>query len=233
MRGLSSVGFDGLPGTKKEVEAIKRLLDDKSLSSTLRTGAEATETSVKDIDGQAPRILHIATHGFFFSENQVRSLDMLRFISKDESQSWADLEDKALTRSGLLMAGANGVLLGEDLPMEMDDGILTAQEISRLDLRGLDLVVLSACKTGNGEVSGDGVFGLQRAFKKAGAQTIVMSLSEVQDEATQILMTSFYDNLLQGLSKREAFHRAQRYLCSVENGKYDHPKYWAVFVLID
>ena len=228
-----SVGFDGLPGTKKEVEAIKRLLDDKSLSSTLRTGAEATETSVKDIDGQAPRILHIATHGFFFSENQVRSLDMLRFISKDESQSWADLEDKALTRSGLLMAGANGVLLGEDLPMEMDDGILTAQEISRLDLRGLDLVVLSACKTGNGEVSGDGVFGLQRAFKKAGAQTIVMSLSEVQDEATQILMTSFYDNLLQGLSKREAFHRAQRYLCSVENGKYDHPKYWAVFVLID
>ena len=142
-------------------------------------------------------------------------------------------EDKALTRSGLLMAGVN-VLKDQDLPMEADDGILTAQEISRLDLRGLDLVVLSACKTGNGDINqGEGVFGLQRGFKKAGAQTLVMSLWEVADDATQILMTCFYNNLLAGLSKRSAFREAQQYLRTCNGGIYDHPQFWAAFVLLD
>ena len=118
--------------------------------------------------------------------------------------------------------------------MEVDDGVLTAQEISRLDLRGVDLVVLSACKTGNGDLNqGEGVFGLQRGFKKAGVQTIVMSLWEVDDEATQILMTAFYDNLLQGQSKRDAFQNAQRTLRQYNNGSYDEPRYWAAFILLD
>ena len=229
----ASSAFNPLPGTKKEVETIKWLFDDKNLPSALHIGAEATETSLKGEYGRAPKVLHVATHGFFFTENQVKKLDLLHLFSIDGSLRSADLEDKTLTRTGLLMAGANGVLLGEDIPMEVDDGILTAQEIARLDLRGLKLVVLSACKTGTGEVTGEGVFGLQRAFKKAGAQTIVMSLMEVDDTATQILMTSFYDNLLQGQSKRNAFLQAQHHLQTVDNSKYAHPKFWAVFVMID
>ncbi len=229
----ASVGFIDLPGTKKEVEAIKHSFDDKGLPSILHTGAEASETSVKNEDGRAPRILHIATHGFFFAQKPDERHEMLRFLVNKDNIATATLEDKALTRSGLILAGGNNALHNTNLPIDTDDGIITAKEIASLDLRGLNLVVLSACETGNGEVSSEGVYGLQRAFKKAGAQTIIMSLSEVDDTATQILMTSFYDNLLQGLSKRSAFHKAQKHLQTISNGKYAHPRFWAVFVMID
>jgi CHAT domain-containing protein len=143
-------------------------------------------------------------------------------------------EDKALTRSGLVMSGANHILEDEELPDNVEDGILTAKEISDVDLRGLDLVVLSACQTGLGDISqGEGVFGLQRGFKKAGANSILMSLWEVDDKATQILMTQFYKNLLSGQSKRLALLSAQKHLREIEGGKYDKPRYWAAFILLD
>ena len=103
-----------------------------------------------------------------------------------------------------------------------------------MDLRGLDLVVLSACQTGLGDISqGEGVFGLQRGFKKAGANSILMSLWEVNDEATQILMTQFYKNFVSGQSKRQSLQSAQRYLREYSAGKYNKPKYWAAFILLD
>ena len=143
-------------------------------------------------------------------------------------------EDNSLTRSGLIMAGANHILEGEDLPDNVDDGILTAKEIADVDLRGLDLVVLSACQTGLGDIAqGEGVFGLQRGFKKAGANSILMSLWEVNDEATQILMTQFYRNLLSGHSKYKSLQFAQKYLREYDNGQYDAPEYWAAFILLD
>ena len=229
-----------LPATLDEVQAIKASFDKKYQPATLTTGNEATETAVKTLSTHTPKILHIATHGFYFTENQAERQKSLRFLTIDGSpslgggQGEASPEDKALTRSGLLMAGANATLRGKDIPMDADDGVLTAQEISRLDLRGVDLMVLSACKTGNGDINqGEGVFGLQRGFKKAGVQTIVMSLWEVDDKATQILMTEFYDNLLQGQSKRDAFQNAQKHLRTVENGHYDEPQYWAAFILLD
>ena len=229
-----------LPGTKTEVENIKRSFDNKHWLSTLCMGAEATETAVKGLSGTKPKIFHIATHGFYFTEKQTESREKQRLLTQHGSpylgggREEVSPEDKALTRSGLLFAGANLVLQGKDIPLGADDGILTAQEISRLDLRGLDLVVLSACKTGNGDINqGEGVFGLQRGFKKAGAQTLVMSLWAVADDATQILMTAFYDNMLQGQSKRDAFHNAQRILRTAENGRYDKPQFWAAFILLD
>ena len=226
-----------LPATLEEVQAIKASFDTKRQPATLSTGKEATETAVKVLSAHSPRILHIATHGFYLTEdraNYARSRERLAFLGQDDRHGAAGAEDKALTRSGLLMAGANATLRGKDIPMDADDGVLTAQEISRLDLRGLDLVVLSACKTGNGDINqGEGVFGLQRGFKKAGAQTLVMSLWEVADDATQILMTAFYDNMLQGQSKRDAFHNAQRILRTAENGRYDKPQFWAAFILLD
>ena len=119
------------------------------------------------------------------------------------------------------------------LPISIDDGRLTAAEIAQLDLRGLDMVVLSACQTGLGEITGDGVFGLQRGFKKAGAKTLLMSLWNVDDKATQLLMTEFYKNWLGagGMSKREAFLKAQERLRDTE--EYKDPKYWAAFIMLD
>ena len=144
------------------------------------------------------------------------------------------LEDKPMTRSGLLFSGCNRVFRHEQIPEGEEDGILTAHEIAMLDLRGLDLVVLSACQTGLGDViSGEGVFGLQRGFKKAGANTILMSLNKVDDEATRMLMVEFYRNLMNGKTKRQSLKDAQQYLRKVDNGKYDAPKYWASFIMLD
>ena len=132
----------------------------------------------------------------------------------------------------MLLAGANSALDPEkrkQIPDGVEDGILTAKEISRLDFKGLDLVVLSACETGLGKITGDGVFGLQRGFKKAGAQTIVMSLWKVADDATQLLMTEFFKNLTSGKSKRESFISAQ----NTVKEKYPDPMYWAAFIMVD
>ena len=232
LRGMNA---QYLPATLTEVETIKSSFDKRKGKPALTTGGNATETAVKAIGGHAPRILHIATHGFYFTQKQASQQKDLRFLAiGDSPSSGMGQGEAALTRSGLLFAGANHALKGEPIPMGADDGILTAQEISRMDLRGVDLVVLSACKTGNGDINqGEGVFGLQRGFKKAGVQTLVMSLWEVADEATQILMTAFYDNLLQGQSKRDAFHNAQRHLRICKGGRFDRPEFWAAFVLLD
>ena len=233
-----------LPFTLSEVQAIKASFDKKNHSTNITTGTAATEASVKALSEHAPRILHIATHGFYFTEKQAKGRKKLHFLAQHDSpslgggQGEASSEDKALTRSGLLLAGANATMKGKTVPQGEEDGILTAQEISHLDLRGLDLVVLSACKTGTGDINqGEGVFGLQRGFKKAGAQTLVMSLWEVNDEATQILMTAFYDNMMQGQPKHAAFHQAQhtlrQYVDSEGNHLFDEPQFWAAFILLD
>jgi CHAT domain-containing protein len=142
-------------------------------------------------------------------------------------------EDKPMTRSGLLLAGCNHALNHEIISNNEEDGILTAQEIASLDLRGLDLVVLSACETGLGDISsGEGVFGLQRGFKQAGAKTIIMSLWKVSDNATVKLMTSFYQYFLDGMSKYDAFSTAREELRKVSSPRQIKPD-WAAFVMLD
>lgn len=118
----------------------------------------------------------------------------------------------------------------------MEDGVLTAEEISLMNLNSVRLVVLSACETGLGEIDGEGVFGLQRGFKSAGVQSILMSLWKVDDEATNILMTQFYQNLLSGNTKgnmSQSLLKAQKYLRQYEYGKYSDPSFWAAFILLD
>jgi len=226
-----------LPATKIEVEAAEKSLKQSGMSCTLLTEEQATEESFKALGGKHTDMLHIATHGFYYTPEEAernRDFKFLQMQNYEGNERTCYVEDKSMTRSGLIFAGANNALEGEDIPEGVDDGILTAKEISQIDLRGLDLVVLSACQTGLGDVTqGEGVFGLQRAFKKAGAQTIMMSLWKVDDKATQILMTSFYDHLAKGQKKREAFLAAQQHLRSTENGKYDNPQYWAAFILLD
>lgn len=212
-----------LVGTKKESDAVASLLSSAEYEVFAKSDTAATEESFKNLSGQGVKILHISTHGFYQSDGELADYLMSAAISK---------EDRSLDCSGLLFAGANAALDSVSrsaIPDGNDDGILTAKEISRLDFRGLDLVILSACQTGLGEITGEGVFGLQRGFKKAGAHTIIQSLWDVDDYATRLLMIQFFKSLTEGLSKREAFQTAINYVKS----KNDDPKYWAAFVMVD
>ena len=132
--------------------------------------------------------------------------------------------------TGLLFSGANNAWVGGNVIEGAEDGILTADEISRLDMSNTKLLVLSACETGRGIIDMvDGVFGLQRGFKKAGVGTIVMSLWKVPDRATQILMTTFYKSLLAGIAPRHALKAAKDKVKEF----YQEPYYWASFVVLD
>ena len=230
--------FDYLEGTKKEADMIAADMKLHRVPYVYYNGTDGTEESFKQLDGTRPKLMHIATHGFFLTEEEAKkswlTSPKMLLMAENPLKASRPVEDKPMTRSGLLLSGCNHAIQHEQIPESEEDGILTAQEISTLDLRGLDLVVLSACQTGLGDVvSGEGVFGLQRGFKKAGAKTILMSLGKVDDEATRILMVEFYRNLMNGMTKRQSLKDAQQYLRKVDNGKYDAPKYWASFIMLD
>ncbi len=224
-------GKEYLEHTKEEIDIIAEEFDKVKWECLIDSAAMGTEESFKALSGKNIGCLHIATHGFYYAKEDA---DNARYKFMLIDNDMISAEDKALTRSGLLMSGANHILEDEELPDNVEDGILTAKEIADIDLRGLNLVVLSACQTGLGDISqGEGVFGLQRGFKKAGANSILMSLWEVNDEATQILMTQFYKNLVSGQSKRQSLYSAQKYLWEYNNGRFNEPKYWAAFILLD
>lgn len=211
-------GIEYLPGTEEEVMSISRELDGSKYDVTVVTGSDATEMSVKELSGSGISVLHLATHGFYTPDNG------------DDSSAEAN---DPLAHSGLYMAGAAGAVSGYEVGDVDNDGILTAKDIAELDFSDADLVVLSACQTALGAVSDEGVFGLQRGFKKAGVGSLLMSLWPVDDEATRILMTRFYHNLANNSSKREALKEAQDYLRTVDDGFFDDPDYWAAFILLD
>ena len=169
-----------LPGTKKEIEAIRPMLMEKAMRIQIFSGDSANEESFKSLSGGRNTIIHIGTHGFYWPDSIAQ--EQAYFSQKDSDDHSAFVDP--LDRCGLLFAGANTTLTGhaDRLNKGVEDGILTAKEISSLDLRGTDIIVLSACETGLGDISGEGVFGLQRGFKKAGVQTILMSLWKVHDE---------------------------------------------------
>lgn len=195
-----------LPGTVTEVEDIQTVMSPK-LKISKYMGREASKSKIGGLSHSRTDILHIATHGFF-----------------DENNG-AD----PLVSSGLYFAGAQNTLWDMDADTNKDDGVLTSREISMLDLRGLKLAVLSACETGRGMISTDGVFGLQRGFKQAGTESVMMSLWKVDDIATQKLMSEFYINVKQGDNLYGALRKAR----AMVRSEYPDPHYWAAFVLID
>ena len=229
--------YDYLEGTKREADLIAEDMKSHSVPYYYYSGSEGTEESFKKLDGTRPKVMHIATHGFYFTEEEhVKSLftrSEMDLLNDGGLQAGWMVEQKPMNRSGLLFSGCNRTIHQEKFPDEEEDGILTAQEISTLDLRGLDLVVLSACQTGLGDIiSGEGVFGLQRGFKKAGAKTIIMSLWNVNDESTMKMMSSFYHHYLEGMSKEKAFHTAQDELRKDSLSQQERPD-WAAFILLD
>ncbi len=207
-----------LPGTRTEVNLIDSLWQEKDREPLVYMSDEAIEERIKEVEN--PHTLHIATHGFFLQNEQ-----------GGEGENDAYVENPLL-RSGLILAGANsyishGRISNTDRPE--DDGILTAYEAMNLNLDDTELVVLSACETGLGEVqNGEGVFGLQRSFQIAGADAIIMSMWTVDDNATQELMTNFYEEWLTSGNKHQAFITAQKRL----KEKYDAPYYWGAFVMV-
>ena len=216
----ASPTIDPLPGTGKEVTTIKGILDNAGYQSQLLTGAKATEGNFKHMEKQ--KIVHLATHGFFIADPKGNQTSVF-------SIPLYNVNENVLLRSGLLFAGI-GQAAGQvnDLSLT-DNGILTGYEVMNLNLENTDLVVLSACETGLGDVmSGEGVYGLQRAFMVAGASYVIMSLWKVDDDATQQLMVNFYHNWLRGTDIESAFSEAQKQVRT----KYGHPYYWGAFVLL-
>jgi len=213
---LSEVYFTPLDGTALEAQAIKSLFPDVALLM----GAQATESALKQ--AVSPKILHLATHGFFLDDQFSPPSGVRGFETLDGSQPNLPLENPLL-RSGLALAGAN--LKQSD----SEDGILTAMEAATLNLFGTSLVVLSACDTGVGEVkNGEGVYGLRRAFALAGAETQIMSLWPVADYITRKQMIGYYEGLKHGQGRGEALRRAQ--LRMLQQPDLRHPFFWAGFI---
>jgi tetratricopeptide (TPR) repeat protein/CHAT domain-containing protein len=220
-----------LVGTEQEVNELRPIILNAGLTLKIWRGIDATEESFKTIgtDGPSPRVLHLATHGFFFPDPK----DTLkRRQTLDENETGFIASKHPLIRSGLLLAGANHAWKsGKPFKKGMENGILTAYEISHMNLSNTELVVLSACETGLGDIQGnEGVYGLQRAFKIAGAKYLIMSLWQVPDKQTSILMTTFYKKWLEEkMTIPEAFRAAQKELR--EDGL--DPYQWAGFVLVE
>lgn len=215
-----------LPGTRIEVQHIDSIAYVNAIPSTTYLGTTSTESSFKSLSKNSPSIIHIATHGYFIADNETAHNN--NFLQKTTGYSWGD---HLMLYSGLLFSGANAVWNGNSRPNPYDDGIVTADEISRLDLSKTGLVVLSACDSGRGHYNGtDGIMGLQRAFKLAGAKTMVMSLWKVPDIPTSMLMDYFYQNLFKGMEVRPSLIEAQKQL---QKEGYTDPFYWASFIVID
>jgi len=221
LASVRGVELTRLPGTEKEVKNIEKFLKSKNWVVNSYLGDMAVKTSVKSI--KDPRVLHIATHGLFLDDVKMRNKDIFGFNEQK-------MLENPLLRSGLFFTGADNYLK-KDNPgyIEEDNGLLTAYEAMNLDLNNTELVVLSACETGLGDIqNGEGVFGLRRAFQQAGAKTVVMSLWPVSDQATQELMSKFYSYWVGGKSKRESFSQAQIDI----KAKYKEPYYWGAFVMV-
>ncbi len=228
---LRGGSWNYLEGTEREVVAIDKIMQTSGFKVELKKGNQATEESFKNLgtnNGPSPRVLHIATHGYFFPDP--KSIVQKSSLN-GEQESVYKISDHPMLRSGLIMAGGNAAWQGKQTLEGREDGILMAYEISQMNLSNTELVVLSACETGLGDIQGnEGVYGLQRAFKIAGAKYLIMSLWQVPDKQTSLLMTTFYKKWIESkMNIPDAFHAAQKELR--DNGL--DPYNWAGFVLVE
>lgn len=224
-RSAKNSGWVNLPGTAIEIQNIRELFEKNRINFSVFEKDKASEEKLKSLDGASPAIIHLATHGFFLPDPDQKRRENL---SVDNRNAFT-LSLDPLLRSGVVLAGANRVWTGNPPIEGSEDGILTAYEISQMDLSKTGLVVLSACETALGDIRGnEGVFGLQRAFKLAGVRNMILSLWKVPDAETAELMKTFYSHYIQGKTIREAFTSAQKEM----RAKYK-PYYWAAFVLVE
>jgi CHAT domain-containing protein len=223
---LKGGDLDPLPGTQVEVDTVDKLLKTASWQANEYTGVLALKDAVTQ--AHAPRVVHIATHGFFLSDEELKA-------SAEAQGKTANVNEDPMLRAGLFFAGADRVRQGAPQEAGVDDGVLTAYEASQLNLQGTELVILSACETGLGkDFNIDGIFGLRRGLQEAGADAVMMSMWSVPDKETQELMSLFYEKWLGGMEKPEALRQAQLVERETVRKRYgkDLPFYWGAFVLI-
>ncbi|MCF8239482.1 MAG: CHAT domain-containing protein [Saprospiraceae bacterium] len=230
-RSILADHWNFLIGSKKEAQTLEDYCAQQGIRKEVYTGMDGTEEAFKKLgdigNPPSPWLLHLGTHGFFFPDPEPEESDHLlerRVIFKTS--------DQPMLRSGLILAGANYFWKENKIPPGMkEDGVLTAEEISHLDLSATELAVLAACETGLGDIEGnEGVYGLQRAFKIAGTRYLIMSLWTIPDTESKIFMEDFYQNwLVNKLSVRNAFHQTQRQMRVSYSTKYS----WAGFVLLE
>lgn len=209
-----------LPGTEKEINQIQFLLKQKGWDTKVYVEKTATEETIKELNNE--RIVQVATHGFYKPSEEVT-------LESELEGNEAQLAKNPLMRSGLLLKGAGDLLEKTNFNYNMENGILTAYEAMNLNLDKTDLVVLSACETGLGQLeAGEGVHGLQRAFLVAGAKVLIMSMFKVDDQATQKLMLKFYQKWMNSGNLRQSFIDAKKELRT----EYPEPIYWGAFMMI-
>jgi len=215
-----SRNITSLPGTEKEVNQLQFILTQKGWQTSEYLEVSAAEEKIKELN--SPKIFHIATHGLYRPSEEVT-------LQKEIEGGEIMLTQNPLMRTGLLLKGAGDLLDKTDYNYNMENGILTAYEAMSLNLDKTDLVVLSACETGLGDLeAGEGVYGLQRAFLVAGAKVLIMSMFKVDDEATQKLMLKFYQKWLNTNNLRQSFIDAKKEL----RVDYPEPIYWGAFMMI-
>lgn len=218
MRSGNGEKFRELPMSRQEVESVSGFLNSSSVDVRCYVGKEGTEESFMGMSSLSPDIIHLATHGFYYTPEDASSVSGLAGYKS------------AMRLSGLVLSGGNAEWMGEAVPDNTMGGILTADDIAQCDLSGTDMVVLTACDTGKGKVTSEGVYGLQRAFKKAGVQTMVMSLWQADDRSAADFMNYFYESLTaNGWDKRAAMKSARDKM----RKKYPSPYYWAGFIMLD
>lgn len=216
--------WPALPGSAEEIKNISSLFTRNNIPVKTLTGTDASEQNLKLLSNISPGVINISTHGFFLPEPDKRKNQLAPSSANVYSRS-----GNPLLRSGLILSGGNYVWSGKPPVEGTEDGVVTAYEISQLNLSNTKLTVLSACETGLGDVRGtEGVFGLQRAFKLAGVQKLIVSLWKVPDKETSELMILFYTHWLKGNTIRKAFDLAQS-----DMRKIYSPYFWAAFVLVE
>jgi len=224
-------GIPFLKGTLDESESINNILNNNNIKSTLYSGNNGTEEAFKSLSGNnSPSLIHIATHGFYFPEPETKNKNLPDTRQTKSIRGNYRINSNPLIRSGLIFAGADFIWNEGKRFQGVEDGILTAYEVTCMDLTNTELVVLSACETGLGDIkNSEGVFGLNRAFKIAGVKNIILSLWQVSDKETGELMSSFYKFWIQDkMSIEDAFTNAQKEL----KQKYNDAFYWSAFILI-
>lgn len=220
--GLRSQSAGYLKWTLTEVENISEILKKSCPNQVIYTDSVGTEERFKQLSGQKFDIIHLATHGFYLSSTDVMLSKNMDFLKTDDFES---MESQRMGCSGLLFAGNTQ----RKQLLRYDDGVLTAEELSKLSLENVDLVTLSACQTAKGDVTSNGLYGLQLCLKTAGVRSMLLALWKVDDEATCLFMTKFYESFVFSGDKRVAYAQAQQAV----RDKYKDPYYWAAFVLVD
>lgn len=223
-RGMNAWHWGQLKATAAELQDLQNAYTGSHLGFYEKS--DATEGHFKQLDNKEINLIHLATHGFYISDrdlklsrNSITSNHYINQVAASEGQG----------RGGLLLSGAN-YSWNHEIPDSIEDGILATEEIEELSFNNLELVVLSACETGLGESNIDGVWGLQRAFRVAGARRQVVSLLKVDDERTMEFMGELHRSISESHNVYDSFKKAQSYMYS----KYKHnPRFWASFILLE